>query len=142
MLALGLFIFSMHTAAYQAFKQQSNWNHASNSRVGMRPAYQFIGQGETTITLSGWIPTEVVGTTLSLDMLEAMANTGKAFMLVSGLGYVHGAYIIESLSRDESNFFNTGRARKVEFSITLKKVEDSLVDMLIGDLKLPDFKLL
>lgn len=138
MLALGLFIFSLHTAAYQSFQEQNSWKHPSNERVGMRPAYQYTGQGESTITLSGWIAPEVAGTALSLSMLKAMANTGKAYILVSGLGIVHGFYIIDSITEDNTIFFETGKPRRIDFTITLKKVEESFIDDLIGDLALPN----
>lgn len=138
MLALGLFIFSMHTAAYQSFNRSMSWRHPSNSRVGARPAYQYIGAGEESITLSGWIATELVGSSLSLSVLEQMANTGKAFTLVSGLGYVYGAFVIEEMTEDKTIFFSNGYPRRIDFTIKLKRIDDSLVDKLLGDLKLPD----
>ncbi len=138
MLALGLFIFSMNTAAYQDFQRSMQWRHPSNSRVGARPAYQFIGAGEETITLSGWIATELVGTSLSLTVLEQMANTGKAYTLINGMGLVHGVFIIESMTENKTVFFSNGFPRRIDFTITLKRIDDSLVDKLLGDLKIPN----
>lgn len=138
MLALGLFVFSMHTVAYQSFNRSMSWRHPSNSRVGARPAYQFVGAGEESVTLSGWIATELVGSQLSLMLLEQMANTGKAFMLVSGMGYVYGAFIIEEMSEDKTIFFSNGYPRRIDFTIKLKRIDDSLVDELLGDLKIPE----
>ena len=54
LLALGQFVFELDTLAYQDFKRSNDWRHASNSRVGARNAYQFVGVGEDTISLSGW----------------------------------------------------------------------------------------
>ena len=44
MLALGMFVFSLSTAAYQELQRQTNWRHASNSRLGAVPARQFLGR--------------------------------------------------------------------------------------------------
>ena len=38
MMALGFFVFSLHTAAYQELQRQLAWRHASVPRVGDRPA--------------------------------------------------------------------------------------------------------
>jgi phage protein U len=138
MLALGLFVFSIHTVAYQEFQRSMQWRHPSNSRVGARPAYQYIGPGEETITLPGWIATELIGTPLSLMVIEQMANTGKAYTLISGLGLVHGVFVIEQMTETKSVFFSNGAARRIDFTISLKRIDDSLVDKMLGDLKIPD----
>lgn len=138
MLALGLFVFSMHTVAYQEFGRSMQWRHPSNSRVGARPAYQYIGPGEETISLSGWIATELVGTPLSLLLIEQMANTGKAYTLINGMGYVHGVFVIEQMTETKSVFFSNGAPRRIDFTISLKRIDDSLIDKMLGDLKIPD----
>jgi phage protein U len=138
MLALGLFIFSMHTVAYQEFQRSMQWRHPGNSRVGARPAYQYIGPGEETISLSGWIATELAGSPLSLTVLEQMANTGKAYTLIGGMGVVHGVFVIEQMTENKTIFFSNGAPRRIDFSISLKRIDDSLVDKLLGDLKIPD----
>ncbi|ECD6162414.1 phage tail protein, partial [Salmonella enterica subsp. enterica] len=50
---LGLFVFVLQTAPYQQMQQEVSWRHVTNSRVGQRPATQFLGVDEETITLSG-----------------------------------------------------------------------------------------
>ncbi|MDG4344400.1 phage tail protein, partial [Pseudomonas aeruginosa] len=51
MLSLGMFVFSLHTLAYQEFQRQTEWRHASSSRIGAQPARQFVGRGDDAITL-------------------------------------------------------------------------------------------
>lgn len=138
MMALGFFIFSIHTLAYQSMSRSVNWRHPSNSRIGARPAYQFVGVGEESITLSGWIATELKGSSLSLTVLEKMADTGKAFTLISGMGWFYGAYVIEEITEDRTIFFSNGFPRRIDFTIKLKKVDESLIDKLLGDLKIPE----
>lgn len=49
----------------------------SNSRVGARPSYQFVGVGEEVMTLSGVLMPEITGGRISLELLEKMGDTGK-----------------------------------------------------------------
>jgi len=37
MMALGMFVFSLRTAAYQELQRQTDWRHASNNRIGAAP---------------------------------------------------------------------------------------------------------
>ncbi len=73
MLSLGMFVFSLSTLTYQELQRQTNWRHATNSRVGKSPAMQFVGRGEDTITLPGIILPELAGSVLSLNALRLMA---------------------------------------------------------------------
>lgn len=130
MLALGMFIFSLPTLAYQQLQRQTDWRHAANSRIGAQPARQFLGRGEDDITLPGVLLPELSGSMMSLDEIRAMANTGKAWALVEGTGRVYGLFIIESLSETRSVFFQDGTARRIEFSLTLKRVDDGRVDLM------------
>ena len=139
LMALGLFVFSIHTAAYQELSRQTSWRHAANSRVGARSGYQFVGLGEDTITLSGWVAPGQMGLGLAIDILRDMGDTGKAWTLVDGTGIFHGLWIITNLS-DTGTVFNTlGKARKREFSLSLTRIDEDKADAMLGDLKLPAF---
>jgi len=130
MLALGMFVFSLHTAAYQELQRQTDWRHASNSRIGVGPARQFVGRGEDTITLPGVILPELAGSLLSLDALRLMANTGKAWPMVEGSGHIYGLWVIESLSETKTLFFRDGTPRRIEFTVNLKRIDDDRIDLL------------
>jgi len=130
MMALGIFVFSLHTLAYQELQRQTDWRHPSSSRVGTNPARQFAGRGEDAITMPGIILPELAGSPISLDALRMMADTGKAWPLVEGTGRILGIWVIESVSETRTLFFPDGTARRIEFSISLKRVDDGKVDML------------
>lgn len=130
MMALGMFVFSLPTLAYQELQRQTEWRHATSSRVGTNPASQFAGRGDDRITLPGLILPEVGGTQLSLDTLRMMADTGKAWPLIEGTGKIMGIWVIESVSETRSIFFKDGAARRIEFSISLKRIDDGKNDML------------
>ncbi|NWD70760.1 phage tail protein [Pseudomonas gingeri] len=130
MLALGMFVFSLRTAAYQEMQRQTEWRHPGSSRIGASPARQFLGRGDDTITLPGLIVPELAGTSLSLDALRLMANTGKAWPMVEGTGRIYGLWIIDNLSESRTLFFRDGTARRIEFTLSLKRVDDDRTDLL------------
>lgn len=127
LMSLGLFVFGLDTLAFDTLRRQTAWRHPSNSRVGARPARQFIGPGDDTITLSGILAPEFKGTARSLDTLREMADSGKAWALVSGSSpaEIFGAWVIESMSETGTIFTREGKARRIEFELQLACVDDS-----------------
>ena len=130
MMALGMFVFAVPTAAYQQLQRQTAWRHASQSRVGQRPAYQYLGPGEDTISLSGTLLPEFTGGRVSLDLLRVMAEQGKAWPLIEGTGRIYGLWAITSVSETDSVFFRDGMPRKIEFELALTRVDDDQLDLL------------
>lgn len=124
MMGLGLFVFGLHTVPYQQLQRQLSWRHPSVSRVGKRPARQFVGVGDDTITLSGVLYPELTGGKISLAALKAMGDEGKAWPLIEGTGIFYGLFVIEELSQTDSVFFADGSPRKIEFSLKLTRVDD------------------
>lgn len=122
MMILGMFVFTLKNITYQNLNQKTKWRHASNSRVGTLPAYQFLGRGENTITLSGSIMPGFKGSPKSLVKLSAMADKGKAYPLINGNGKVYGQYVIDSIEETNTIFFKDGTPRKIEFSIDLIQI--------------------
>ncbi len=133
MLCLGQFVFALNSAPYQSLQHDQGWRHPSNSRVGARPARQFIGPDDETITLQGVLLPEITGGQQSLDKLEEMASTGDAWVLVDGQGVLYGLWVIEKLSQTKTVFFQDGTPRRIEFSLGLARVDDDDVDKM-GDI--------
>ena len=97
MLILGLFVFSVDTTPYQQLKRASSQRCASNSRIGARPHYQYLGPDEESIALSGTLYPELTGGQQDLAMLNAMALSGKPYALLSGNGEALGLWVIEQV---------------------------------------------
>lgn len=112
---------------------QRSWRHAANSRVNRRPSTQFLGPDNDMLTLSGVLMPEITGGRLSLLVLEQMAEQGKAWPLIEGSGTIYGMYVIEGLNQTKTEFFRDGMPRRIEFTLSLKRVDESLSDM-FGDL--------
>ena len=87
------------------------------------------GPDNDSLTLSGVLLPEVTGGRLSLLALELMAEQGKAWPLIEGSGTIYGMFVIESLSQTKTEFFASGMPRRIEFTITLKRVDESLSDL-------------
>lgn len=124
MLILGLFVFSVETAPYQQLKRTTKQRWASNSRIGSRPGYQYLGPEEETITLTGTLYPQVTGGQRDLAMLNAMASSGNPFALLNGDGDALGLWFIEQVEETHSYFLQNGAARKIAFSLSLKRVDD------------------
>lgn len=131
MMILGLFVFSLPTLAYQSLERQTSWRHSSSDRVGARAAHQYVGPGEETIDLAGVIVAELAGMPISLELLRRMADQGRPLPLVDGTGIVHGAYVITSIKETRTLFFRDGAARKIEFSLSLQRVDESALAALL-----------
>lgn len=52
-------------------------------------------------------------------------RSGQSYILINGSGMVEGQYFIESMSETYSGFFENGAARKIEFSLVLKRTDNN-----------------
>ena len=125
MMTLGFFVFNRSTLPYQSQQHDKAWRHPTHSRVGARPASQYIGPDAENMTLSGVLLPEITGGRVSLEMIERMADTGRAYPLIDGTGVMHGLFVIQSLSTTRTEFFRDGAARRIEFTLTLMRVDDN-----------------
>lgn len=130
MMILGMFPFALQTTPYQTSNQVNTWRHVKNDRVGKSPRYQYIGPDEEPITLSGTLYPEISGGDVSLTTLETMAYTGRAWPLIEGTGKIYGMYVIDGLTQNRTEFFQDGKARKIDFTLSLKKVSEDIREKL------------
>lgn len=123
LMTLGMFLFGMDTVPYQDLQRRMSWRHEESERFGARPASQFAGPGEDTITIAGLIVPEVAGTYSSIDRLIEMADTGDNWPLIDGTGRVLGHYRIDAISQDHRGIMAGGLPRAIDFSMDLKRVD-------------------
>lgn len=119
---LGVFKFSIDTAAYDKFNRSTKYRWAVQNRVGTSPAKQFVGKGEDTITLSGVIYPEHKGGLGQIEKIRQIAGRGKAlalFFSFDGLATVNGLWCIESITEGQQYFHRNGQPRKQEFTIQI-----------------------
>lgn len=130
MMSYGMFVFGLSTAAYQKLQRQTNWRHASQSRVNARPTHQFLGPGDDTIRLTGQLLPMYTGGQQNLDMLRALADQGQAWPLIEGTGTYYGMFAITDMQEGKSEFFRDGAARQIEFDIALKRIDEGRTELL------------
>jgi phage protein U len=131
MLALGMFVFMRQTLPHQTMQRDAEYRWPSNSRVGKRDSFQFWGRGK--ITLAGVLYPELTGGKLTMTAIRLMADEGRAWPLLDGTGTIYGMYVINNISETGSLFFADGTARKIDFTLTLTRVDESLA-ALYGDI--------
>lgn len=124
MMSFGLFVFGLSTAAYQELQRQTAWRQTAQQRIGRRPARQFLGPGDDTITLTGTLLPQFTGGQQNLDQLRMMANDGSAWPLLEGSGNYYGLFVIESLNERKSDFLRDGAAQKIQFDLTLQRIDE------------------
>lgn len=126
--ALGVFVFTRQTVPFQSLDRQSSWRHPTNSVVGQMPKTQFTGKDSETVTISGRLMPEITGGTLSLAMLELMAESGAAFPLIEGANFMlMGFFVIESIQETRTELFGDGTPRAIDFTLNLKRTDDPLL---------------
>lgn len=125
LMSLGLFAFTLPTALYDELARQIAWRHPDTPRVGARPASQFAGLGEETVTLKGALVPEIGQDRFAIEDLRAMGDEGEARPLVDGDGRVFGWFVITGLTDTWTSLVAGGAARKTDFTLTLKRVDDA-----------------
>lgn len=124
LMSLGYFVFLLETIPFQSEQDSESYRHASNARVGMMPASQFLGEDEKTKSISGTLFPEITGGMLSIDVLKQMAKKGKAWPLIRGTGEYDGLWVITSIQTTRTLTFSNGMPRQIDFSMSLKKADD------------------
>lgn len=124
MMTLGMFVFSLDTAAYQELQRQTEWRHPETSRIGALPARQYLGPGADTVQITGVLYPQLTGGQESLDELREMANEGKAWPLIEGTGRMYGFYAITALSETGQAHLRDGAAQRIEFQLSLARVDE------------------
>lgn len=132
--ALGPFVFLLQTAPFQERRRSTSWRLPQQSRVGARPAVQFLGPGDETVQLSGVLMPEITGGTSTLEALRTMAAMGTAWPLIDAGGLVFGLYVLESIEETAGYIMDGGFAQRIEFSISLRRTDDynSVADLAAG----------
>ena len=120
--ALGMFVFASDTLAPADLQRSAAWRHSSANRIGARPASQFTGPGEETVTLSGQLVPEIAGAYSDIDRLREMAATGDQHALTGGDGEVFGTFVIVSADDNRTVLIEGGKGRSVDFTLSLKRV--------------------
>ena len=132
MMILGAYRFCISNAAYQSLARTSEYNWQEQQRLGTTPAMQFVGAGMETITMQGEIYPQFKGGLRQVTLMRAEAGLGRPLMLISGNGMAFGRWCITGISETQTVFLKDGTARKITFTLTLKKYGEEQQQGLLG----------
>ena len=131
MMILGPIRFAVDQSAYHKLTRNSSYNWASTPQPGHPllkhlglggAARQYNGPGDDSLSISGTLYPQYNGGPLQLSLMRLSAGIGIPWPLLSSSRVV-GFWIIESISDDRSEFFDNGEARKIDFSLSLKRYQ-------------------
>ncbi|GAA5102144.1 phage tail protein [Bartonella acomydis] len=125
MLALGNFIFSIETAAYQALDMTYNIPWVEQGRLRHKAALQLPAVANAEFSLTGVIYPDFKGGYRQLEYLRQMAHDGP-HILVTGQGKILGKFVILSVKEKQSFFHQNGAPKKQEFTINLREYGEEL----------------
>lgn len=123
LMTLGMFVFGMDTVPYQDLQRRMTWRHEQSERFGARPASQFAGPGEDSITIAGLVMPELAGRYSAIETLIEMADTGDHWPLMDGTGRVLGDFRIETIDQSHKGVLAGGIPRGIDFAMELKRVD-------------------
>lgn len=131
---LGDFKFAIGDVAPQTIGRSTEYRWAWVDLMNALAAGQFTGVGQDTLALEGVVYPEFVSSFFNgsfnadpLQRLRDLAATGEPQALVSGggTGGVNlGRWVITNIGETKGPFFAGGIARKVTFTLSLRKFDD------------------
>lgn len=130
MMVFGFFVFELRTPPYQQSQLSRHWRHVKDYRVGRCAKWQYVGAGEIRLMLGGLLYPEITGGNLSLGAVSTMAYAGLAWPLIDGVGSIYGMYAIKGLQETHQEFDRYGKAKKIEFTLTLQRVDEDTKERL------------
>jgi phage protein U len=119
MMQLGEYQFGIESAVYEQLRRSTSYRWQAQERIGRRPAQQFAGIGQETITLNGRIYPFYKGGLGQLDTMRTEAGQGEPRILVDGLGRIWGKWAVRRIEETQSTLMPDGVPEKIDFSLEL-----------------------
>lgn len=135
LLALGDYRFSIGRAEYDAIRRVLSINWSKDSFIGGAPSYQFNGENEEVMTISGAVfnfrqniqNTDSPVNSNGIDQITQIrdeSRKGKPLRLTLDTGVSYGYWILIRVSETQSNFINTAPLKQA-FDLSLKYFGES-----------------
>ena len=116
-----VFQFGVDTAAYQTLTRSAEYKWPTQQLVGNRPARQFTGEGDSSVTLNGVIYPSYKGGLQQIQKVSKMARNGTPYILQDAKGVSWGKWCITGIEETHNAFFQGGIPRKISFRISLAR---------------------
>jgi uncharacterized protein len=113
--------FALEGPSYERLNRSLSVRTAKHERAGAATARQALGYDET-LELEGVLFPFWRGRLATLDALDDATRTMEALLFTDGRGGVHGRWIIETFTRDETLPMADGSPRKISFTLSLGSI--------------------
>lgn len=102
-------------------RRRSAWRWPAQARVARRPALQWTGPDEESLTLEGVILPAWRGSASAPEALRALAATGAAHLVIGGDGAAYGRWVIRDLEETRERLYRDGAPRRLSWRLTLAR---------------------
>ena len=136
---LGDFSFDLKSLNPNTLSRTTEYNWGTSERVGDLPNLQNLGASNDQIEIEGMFYPQFNSGTItkkytSIDDLRNSTLCTMSNALISDSGDILGRYVITQIKETQSYFDASGKPKKVEFAITLRRSpEESATTTLISD---------
>lgn len=120
-MALGPCMFHSLHFGYRSVGRDLSTRWADIPTVGGLNSIQWTGGDDDTLLIEGVIFPEEFGGMAMLDVARQLAKSGEVLPLVTLAGNVHGMYVIEMVSEDQTYHNRHGMPRKDVYRLGLRK---------------------
>jgi hypothetical protein len=118
--------FEVGGAAFEELRRRVEGRWERHPIIGRRPAGQYLGPGEETVTLRGTIYPVDQGGGLEAVVAALLADcrAGRTYMLLALSGDVAGPHRLERAESAESFHLPDGAAQKIVYDLTFAVHDD------------------
>lgn len=120
----GDFQFKIKTISQKSLNRILEISWSEIERIGDLPFLQYLGRQKETIEITGTFYPKFSENYKCIDNIRESKLCKTANNLISDTGEILGKFVITSIEETQEYFDATGIAKKIEFSIKLKRAAD------------------
>ena len=124
---LGSVTFSIAPINTHEYSVTSATDYAQKAIVGTRQPYEFVGEGDQKMQISGKLLPKHVGGLNEMAAIHVMRQSGSPQFVVRGDGRPFGWFIIESIEEKSANLAIDGIGHEIEFTVSLCRADKPVV---------------
>ena len=124
---LGDFIFSIRGLSQNGVSIISDYRWESIDRIEGLPFFQYLGEKQETVEITGVFYPKFSENYKTISDIKNSNLISRPNNFISDSGEVLGKFVITSIEENQSYFDKDIGAKRIEFSIKLKKIPDEQV---------------
>ncbi|MCW0137362.1 phage tail protein [Escherichia coli] len=130
MMIYGMFVFELRTLPHQRLQQNKSWRHVKMNALTVQQAGSISVRGDDRIVLF-WCALSANYGWRSVAVAADHAGVYRTPRpLIDGVGRIYGMYVLTETNTTRSEFDRCGKAKKIEFSLTLERCDEDLQERL------------